>query len=86
MGGIGTLSRKRVNITLPVGTLRILDRLAPKGGRSEMINQAVQRYAREMARAKLKKRIREGSLANAQRDLELAREWSALDSEAWPDS
>ena len=74
---------QRVNITLPEETLRLIDRVANKGDRSRFIDSAVRFYADALGRAKLKKRLKEGAIQRAQRDLHLAQEWPALDEEAW---
>ena len=74
---------KRVNITLPERTVRLIDRVAEKGDRSRLIAEAVERYVREMGRAELRARLKEGALARAERDLALADEWFALEEEPW---
>jgi CopG family transcriptional regulator/antitoxin EndoAI len=74
---------KRINVVLPVETIRVLDRLAPKGNRSRFISAAVMHYVESNAKRNLARRLKEGALANAQRDLEIAQEWFPLDEEAW---
>ena len=74
---------KRLNITLPEQTVRLLDRVAGKGQRSRLIDQAVHRYVEEEGRTNLRKRLREGARAHAERDLQFAAEWFAVD-EALP--
>ncbi len=61
---------KRLNIMLPDATLKVLDRLAPKGDRSRFISQAVLR-------------LKQGALAHAQLDLEIAEEWFPVEQESW---
>ncbi len=41
---------RRINITLPEETIRSLDRVAKKGDRSRLIDEAVRRYIREVGR------------------------------------
>ena len=77
--------KKRLNITLPERTVRLMDRVAGKGRRSRLIDQAVHRYVEEESRTNLRKRLQEGARARAERDLELAAEWFAVD-EALPRS
>lgn len=74
---------KRINVTLPEATVKLIDRVTRKGDRSRFIDQAVKRYVEEVGRENLKKRLREGAIKRAERDLSLASEWFALDEEAW---
>ena len=75
---------KRLNITLPERTVALMDRVAGKGQRSRLIDQAVHRYIEAAGRANLRKQLREGARVRAERDLTLAEEWFALDEEAQP--
>jgi len=75
---------KRVNVTLPEDTLRLLDRVTEKGDRSSFVDQAVRFYVKEVGRANLKKQLRLGATARASRDLGLAEEWFSVDEEVWP--
>lgn len=75
---------KRLNVTLPEETVRLMDRLAKPGGRSRLITEAVQRYAKEVARSRLRKRLKQGAIRRASRDRKLAAEWFVLEEEAWP--
>ncbi len=74
---------KRINIVLPVETIKVLDRVAPKGNRSRLISAAILHYVECTAKSNLAKRLKEGALAHAQRDLEIAQEWFSLDEEVW---
>ena len=74
---------RRLNITLPEATVRLLDRVAAKGDRSRLIAEAVERYIHSRGRAKLHKRLKEGALRRAKRDLQIAAEWVELEEEAW---
>jgi CopG family transcriptional regulator / antitoxin EndoAI len=74
---------KRINIVLPEETIRVLDRVAPKGNRSRLISEAVIHYVTCRAKSNLAERVRLGAIANAERDLELAQEWFPIDEEAW---
>ena len=75
---------KRVNITLPEETLRLIDRAAKKGYRSHFIDEAVRHFAKERSRVHLKARLKEGAQKRARRDLVTAREWFLLEEESWP--
>jgi CopG family transcriptional regulator / antitoxin EndoAI len=77
---------RRVNITLPEETIRLLDRAAPKGNRSRVIAAAVRHYVGARSRAQLRRRLRDGAIRRAERDRELAADWFSLDEEAWPQS
>jgi CopG family transcriptional regulator/antitoxin EndoAI len=70
---------RRINITLPEETVRLIDRVAKKGDRSFLISEAVQRYVASVGKARLRRLLKEGSLRNAERDLQLAQEWCSLD-------
>ena len=74
---------RRINITLPEETVRLIDRVAERGDRSRFIDEAVRRYVEAVGRANLRKRLKEGSVRRGGRDLRLAGEWFALEEEAW---
>ena len=74
---------KRVNIILPDSTLKVLDRVAGKGDRSRFISQAVLHYVKTRGTANLRERLKQGALANAKLDLEIAEEWFPVEQEAW---
>ena len=75
--------RQRVNITLPGSTLRLLDRVAGRGNRSRVIDEAVRRYVAVVGKAKLRARLKEGALRRGERNRQIAEEWFPLDEEAW---
>lgn len=74
---------RRLNITLPEETIRLIDRAAERGDRSRFIDQAVRFFAGQMRRASLRKLLKEGAARRASRDLLLAEEWSFLEEESW---
>jgi CopG family transcriptional regulator/antitoxin EndoAI len=74
---------QRINITLPTETIRLLDRVSPKGDRSQYIDQAVRERAKRVARMKLRKELREGYLRENEISRQIAEEWFSLDEEAW---
>lgn len=74
---------RRLNITLPEKTVRLIDRVAKKGDRSRFIAEAVERYVAEIGRANLKKQLKEGAIRRAERDLHLASEWFDIEEETW---
>jgi CopG family transcriptional regulator/antitoxin EndoAI len=74
---------KRINIMLPDQTVKVLDKVAAKGDRSRFISQAVLHYVHSQSRANLRERLKQGALANARLDLEIAEEWFPVEQEAW---
>lgn len=76
--------RKRVNITLPEETIHLIDRVAEKGDRSRLIDEAVRHFVRVRVRQSLRKRLQEGAQRRAERDLRFAEEWLALEGGPWP--
>lgn len=80
--GTGTV-HKRVNITLPEETLRMIQRVAGDGNRSQFLNAAAQYYVREKSRASLRKRMIEGYKKQAEFDKVLAEEWFPVEEETW---
>jgi len=73
----------RINVILPEETVRVLDRLAPRGGRSRLISDAVMYYVSSRGKSNLAGQLKAGALANAERDLAIAEEWFPLEQEAW---
>ncbi|MGH6961988.1 MAG: hypothetical protein ACREE7_16015 [Dongiaceae bacterium] len=73
---------KRINVTLPERTVRLLDRVAPKGDRSRFIDRAVRRYIETVGRDNLDRQLAEGARRRAERDLGLAADWFMLEEEA----
>ena len=70
---------RRINITLPEETIRLIDRVAKKGDRSFLISEAVQRYVASVGKTRLRRLLKEGAIDQAGRDLKLAQEWCSLD-------
>ncbi len=71
---------RRINVTLPEATVRLMERVSPKGDRSRLIDLAVRSYITEVGRANLRKKLKEGALHRAERDRSLAEEWFLLDA------
>jgi len=84
MSNSQTTIHKRVNVTLPPDTLRLLDRVAERGGRSNFVDRAVRFYVKEIGQANLKKQLRLGAARHASRSLAVAEEWFPVDEGAWP--
>ena len=68
----------RLNITLPEQTIELLDRAAPRGQRSRLIDEAVRYFIQQRGIAKLRKHLKHGAKTRAARDLRIATEWFAL--------
>lgn len=69
---------RRLNITLPEQTVRMLDRVAPRGQRSKLIDEAVTRFVKEQGRANLRRQLALGATARSERDREMTEEWFVL--------
>ncbi len=74
---------KRINVILPTATITVLDKVAPKGQRSNLIDRAIQFYVKNQSRQNLRERLKQEGLANAERDLTMANEWFPLEEESW---
>jgi len=72
---------KRVNIVLPEGTLRTIDRMVKPGGRSRFINQAVVHFVAHQSAEALRTRLERAAVRNCDLDREVAADWSAIDKE-----
>jgi CopG family transcriptional regulator / antitoxin EndoAI len=77
-----TPMNKRTNIILPATTVSVLDRVAVKGRRSALIDQAIRRYVDTQGQQNLRERLKQEALVNAARDLRMAAEWFPLEEEA----
>jgi CopG family transcriptional regulator / antitoxin EndoAI len=78
-----TQKRKRINITLPEQTIRLIDRVAEKGERSYVIDEALHFFVEQTGKDRLREQLRKGAVARAERDLQIAEEWFGVDDEAW---
>lgn len=74
---------KRINVLLPEETLSMLDRVAEKGERSRVIDQALKFYIEKRGRSNLKAHLKDGYRARSAESLEISSEWFGLDEEAW---
>jgi CopG family transcriptional regulator/antitoxin EndoAI len=77
---------KRINIMLPEKTLAVLDRVAPKGNRSQFVSRAVLHYVETQGKQSLREQLKAGYLANADENLKIASEWFPLEEQAWQKS
>ena len=74
---------KRINVILPTSTVAVLDRIATKGSRSTLIDRAIRYYVTAHSRQSLRERLKQESLQNAARDLEMTVDWFPLEEKAW---
>jgi CopG family transcriptional regulator/antitoxin EndoAI len=75
----------RLNITLPAKTVEMLETVAEKGSRSTFIDLAIKNQIRETRKKELRKQLKAGAIANAERDLAMVRESDLIQDETWPD-
>lgn len=78
-----TAKTKRVDFTLPIDTISLLEKTVPRGKKSELVNRALQVYIRHLKQKALRKAMREEALADAELDLQTTQEWSAVDQDTW---
>ena len=69
---------RRLSITLPEKTVRMLDRAVPRGQRSKLIDEAVTRFVKEQWRANLRRQLALGATARSERDRQMAEKWFVL--------
>ncbi len=76
-------ARQRINIMVAPETIQLLERVAPKGGRSRLIDKAVKFFVERHAKVNLREQLKQEALRNASYDRALAEEWFSIDEEAW---
>ncbi len=74
---------KRINISIPIETLQLLDDIAPPKKRSQFITEAIKQYASEIKRLQLREQLKAGYLANAESDRQIAEEWFPIEQEVY---
>ena len=74
---------QRINITLPLETLRLLERVSRRGDRSSLIDHALLHYLNQRRRAQLRQQLTEGYRFNRKISRELAEVWRPLEEEVW---
>lgn len=74
---------KRINVILESETEQTLKRAAKPGERSRFINRAVQEYAATHSPAALRARLKHAALRDRDLGEDIARDWRAVDREAW---
>lgn len=76
-------AHKRINITLPESTVEMIESITDKGSRSSLIDSAVRLYVKNLKQKSLKQKLKEGAIARAERNLQMAQEWAHLEDEVW---
>lgn len=71
--------RRRINITLPEETVRLIDRVAKKGNRSRFLDALVRFHLGTKSRQKLRRELQAGYTRWAEQDRRVAEEWFELD-------
>ncbi len=74
---------KRINISIPIETLQLLNDIAPPKKRSQFITEAIKQYASEIKRLQLREQLKAGYLANAESDRQIAEEWFPIEQEVY---
>jgi hypothetical protein len=74
---------KRINVILEDKTEQTLKLAAKPGERSRFINRAVQDFAATHSPAALRERLKLAALRDRDLADEIARDWRAVDREAW---
>jgi CopG family transcriptional regulator/antitoxin EndoAI len=73
----------RLNISIPESTVRLLDRVVPKGDRSRFIDRAVRSELARTTKTRLRRALAEGYRERAAADRALTAEWDLLSAEVW---
>lgn len=74
---------KRLNIVLPVDTVRSIDRLAKPGERSRFIDRAVNHFLATQSQEALRERLETTALRDRDLDAEVSADWFAADKHTW---
>jgi metal-responsive CopG/Arc/MetJ family transcriptional regulator len=80
---VPTMTRRRLSLTLPDETLRLIDRVVEGGSRSRLVDAAVRHYVATVGRERLAARLKAGAQRRAARTRQVVDEWFPLDEEAW---
>ncbi len=85
MSKVNSLIYRRLNITLPARTVKLMDKVT-RGNRSQFIDRAVQQHISQVGRNKIRESLKAQGLEQGARDLAIAAEWYLLEEEPWPKS
>jgi CopG family transcriptional regulator / antitoxin EndoAI len=73
---------KRINIVLPESTIRTLDRIVKRGGRSRFIDEAIRHFLEHKSAEALRFYLERAAIWDRDLDQEVAADWFAVDIEA----
>jgi phage tail sheath gpL-like len=74
---------KRMNVVLQDATVQVIRRAAKPGEMSRYIDRAIQHYAATRSPEALREQLKLAALRDGDLAEDIAREWSAVDAEAW---
>lgn len=74
---------KRINVVLQDETAKAVARAAKPGERSRFIDQAIQFYASTHGAEAIRARLKSAALRDRDLNEAIARDWFAVDREAW---
>jgi CopG family transcriptional regulator/antitoxin EndoAI len=74
---------KRMNVILQDATVQVIRRAAKAGERSRYIDRAIQHYAATRSPEALREQLKLAALRDSDLVEDIARDWSAVDAEAW---
>jgi hypothetical protein len=74
---------KRINVVLQDETVKTVQRAAKPGERSRFIDRAVRYYATAHGATALHERLKRAAIRDRDLAEEIARDWFAVDREAW---
>jgi metal-responsive CopG/Arc/MetJ family transcriptional regulator len=74
---------EKVTLTLPKDLMENIREIAPRGGYSKFVAEAIEYFIETKRRKELRERLINGYQVNAARDAAVNKEWEAVDDEAW---
>jgi len=74
---------KCINIVVPHGILRTIDRMVKPGGRSRFIKQAVEHFVAHQSAEALRSQLERAGIRDRDLDRDVASDWLAVDTEVW---
>jgi len=78
-----TAKYRRVTVTLAEDTLRELDQIAQRRQRSQLVDLAITRFLEERKREEIRESLKDGALARAKEDTEMAEDFFPAEQEVW---
>ncbi|MGH9749193.1 MAG: hypothetical protein ACRD6R_04635 [Candidatus Polarisedimenticolia bacterium] len=73
---------RRIDIAPALETTRVIDRAGKKGGRSLPVSEAVCRDVASVAKARLRRLLKDGASRHAEHDFQIAEDWTLRDRDA----